>query len=153
MGQTLTTVPDQLGGSGKSPGFGQPSVTLPATPTGRTSLASAGGQGAAAGFTTGNAPRSPAYVTTFGASLTWPPGYADKLQKELPLVLARSSSLHSRAGIQVALDGEVVVLRGQVADDHERSLAESLVRLTPGVAQVRNELVVQPAPRATPGHP
>ena len=35
-----------------------------------------------------------------------------------------------------------MVLQGVVASDKERRLAEGLVRVTPGVRDVRNELVV-----------
>jgi osmotically-inducible protein OsmY len=45
------------------------------------------------------------------------------------------------------MDGSTVVLRGSVRDDHERRLAEALVRLTPGVRAVRNELT---APGGSP---
>ncbi len=43
--------------------------------------------------------------------------------------------------IQVDQNG-VVVLRGQVESEHARRLAENLVRLEPGVREVRNELQV-----------
>jgi osmotically-inducible protein OsmY len=66
-----------------------------------------------------------------------------QIRTDLQDVLARSSRLKSRGSIQVASDGGVVVLRGTVPDDHERRHAESLVRLTPGVREVRNELKIQ----------
>ena len=64
-----------------------------------------------------------------------------------------SSRLKSKDSIRVASDGNVVILQGTVTNDHERRLAESLVRLTPGVRQVRNELQVRgaaPIPLAVP---
>ena len=52
-----------------------------------------------------------------------------------------------RPGIQVVMDGPVVVLRGTVGDRDERLLAEDIIRLTPGVRDVRNQLTVrQPTP-------
>jgi osmotically-inducible protein OsmY len=62
-------------------------------------------------------------------------------------VIAGNSSLPSRAGIQAVADGDVVVLRGTVATDQERRLAEAIARLTPGVF-IRNELELK-----APGSP
>jgi len=72
------------------------------------------------------------------------------LQAELRGVLENVSAISS-ANIQVVVAGPTVILRGRVADENERRLAEGLVRLTPGVHEVRNELrlpVVQS--KATP---
>ena len=44
--------------------------------------------------------------------------------------------------IQVMLDGSTIVLRGKVGDDDERRLAENVLRLTPGVRDIRNELAL-----------
>src|SRR5256885_7103062 len=43
-------------------------------------------------------------------------------------------------GIEVVSDGAVVVLRGAVRDEDEARLAENMIRLTPGVRDVKNEL-------------
>ncbi len=76
---------------------------------------------------------------------------AAAVRTDLQGVLVRSSSLPSARDIQVAMDGSVVVLRGPVSNDDERRLAENLVRLTPGVHDVRNELQVrETAPPPTP---
>jgi osmotically-inducible protein OsmY len=64
------------------------------------------------------------------------------LQADLTQALARSSALADSRGIQVALVDSVVVLRGKVANEHDRRLAEGLVRMSPGVHAVRNELQV-----------
>jgi hypothetical protein len=45
--------------------------------------------------------------------------------------------------VQVVMDGPVVILRGTV-NRRDRFLVEDLVRLVPGVSDVRNELVVNP---------
>ena len=42
--------------------------------------------------------------------------------------------------VQVQVDGSAVVLRGAVRDGDEARLVEGLVRLTPGVGRVANEL-------------
>jgi hypothetical protein len=110
-----------------------------------------GGQGGTASVATGAqnftpagvgvVRRAPAAVASLGFSYTPPP--ASQLVAGIQDVIARSSQLPSKNGIQVALDGPVVVLQGTVADDAERSLAEGMIRLTPGVHDVRNELVVR----------
>jgi osmotically-inducible protein OsmY len=51
--------------------------------------------------------------------------------------------------IQVATEGDSLVLRGIVKDEHDRRLAEAIARLTPGVRELRNELAVTLATRST----
>ncbi len=82
--------------------------------------------------------RGPAYAAVLG--FTPPPIVPSQLQANLQQVIARSSSLPSGRNIQVVMDGPTVVLRGGVASERERRMAESLVRLSPGVRNVRNEL-------------
>jgi hypothetical protein len=53
-----------------------------------------------------------------------------------------SSQLPSRDNIQVGLHGQTYFLKGAVASEQERQLAEALLRLTPGVHSVQNNLVV-----------
>jgi hypothetical protein len=48
--------------------------------------------------------------------------------------------------VEVAIDGGVVILRGEVDTPYKRLVAENLVRLEPGVREVRNELVVKESP-------
>jgi hypothetical protein len=67
-----------------------------------------------------------------------------KPREDLQQIIARSSSLAASDSIRVVSDGATVVLRGIVADDHDRRLAEALVRLAPGVQTVRNELSLRP---------
>ena len=45
-------------------------------------------------------------------------------------------------GIAIEVEGGTVVLKGQVSDDDQRRLVEGMMRLTPGVRDVRNELKV-----------
>jgi hypothetical protein len=61
---------------------------------------------------------------------------------DLQGLLIRSPRLSAPAGITVAMDGNTVVLTGRVANDDERRLAENMLRLSPGVRDVRNELQV-----------
>jgi hypothetical protein len=73
------------------------------------------------------------------------PASPSRLQTDLQRVVAGSSALTSKGDIQVVTDDSGVVLRGIVANDHERRLAEALLRLTPGVRDIRNELAVRPS--------
>jgi hypothetical protein len=71
-----------------------------------------------------------------------------RLQSDVQAVLNRSSRLDSARTIQVATALDGLVLRGIVKDDHDRRLAEAMARLTPGVRELRNELVVAPVGNA-----
>ena len=62
------------------------------------------------------------------------------LRGDLQAIIARSSRLPSRDNIQVLAQGDTIVLRGMVRDDRERRLAEAVLRLSPGVREIRNEL-------------
>ncbi len=64
------------------------------------------------------------------------------LGKELETQLANASTFPAGKNISVTVENNVVILRGKVADDHERDLAEAVVRLAPGVYNVRNEIMV-----------
>lgn len=59
--------------------------------------------------------------------------------------LGRLPALTTVGPIEVQLEGDTVVLRGTVASEGDRQLAEVVARLEPAVSKVRNELVVQPA--------
>jgi hypothetical protein len=77
------------------------------------------------------------------------PAYAGPLRRreDLERIIKRSSDLPSRDSIRVLTDGPSVILRGEVLSDHERLFAEALLRLEPGVRQIRNELTVRPPPK------
>jgi hypothetical protein len=136
--------------------FGKPLYTISSTTTtttgagGRT-LGGAGGLGGTASISggsqsftssgTGVVRRAPAYVATLGFRSTPPPPL--QLQADLQGVISRSGQLPSKDGIQVGIEDGVVVLRGAVADDAERRLAEGMLRLTPGVHEVRNDITVR----------
>jgi hypothetical protein len=49
-------------------------------------------------------------------------------------------------GVNVLMDGDTVVLRGQIREDRDRRLAEMVARMSPGVRDVRNEIVVSTSP-------
>jgi hypothetical protein len=145
QGQTLTTTQSLLGTTTTTSGsFGQPTLGTSTTTNYRRGSASAGTSASSgAGLSTVGQVRSPAFMTVLG--FTPPRPAPAQLQTSAAQVLAQSSSLPSAGAIQVGTEGETVVLRGTVADERERRLAENLLRLTPGIHQIRNELVVRPA--------
>ncbi len=61
----------------------------------------------------------------------------------LTRALARTSRVRVIAPVEVAVEGQTAILRGTVASQHDRVLAEQLVRLEPGIWNVKNELVVE----------
>ncbi len=64
---------------------------------------------------------------------------ATKLQADLRVVIDTGGLTNSKT-VQVIANGTNIVLRGTVKDDEEARLAEGLVRLTPGVGNITNEL-------------
>lgn len=61
--------------------------------------------------------------------------------------LTAAASFDPANPIEVVLENETAILRGVVASDRARSLAERLALLEPGISEVRNELVVGPPER------
>lgn len=136
-----------------SAAWGAPIYTQTTTSATGTNLANVGGTNLTAGrnstvpgFSTYGIRRAPAYATVVTeelkpekfSSLVPPP---PQMLMLLRGAIDRSSALKSAKDIQVFLDGGVVVLQGNVVSDRERRLAEALVRLTPGIHDVRNEIV------------
>jgi hypothetical protein len=102
------------------------------------------GSGAYGANTTRVAPKYSATVS-FSPNASGPSG----LQVNLQRLLSQSPALQASRDIQVSMDGPTVVLRGRAADVQDRRLAEGMVRLTPGVHDVRNEMQIAP-PAARP---
>lgn len=78
-----------------------------------------------------------AFVTPASAGFQSP----ENIQRELqnPSYFSRTNSF------TVSLEGRTAVLRGMVANEKERDLAELLLTFEPGVSEVRNELQVASA--------
>jgi len=133
-GKTATTV------KGLIPTTGQTATTKAAT----TARATTTQQN---GFALVNQLRAPGYTTVIGKSVpavvhTAAPLHADILTVIQNVPALQVAYMGNGAGINVAIEGDVVVLRGVVLDQDQRSLAENVVRLSPGVHNVRNELQV-----------
>lgn len=139
-----------LGATGRAGGLGGATGGLGTTgglgATGRTGGlgGTAGGLGGFGGtnstaqqLSTG---RSVAYTQTL--KFAAPPVAAPQLQAEIQSMFTAASTLSPTAGVEATVgDGGLVVLRGKVADADEARLVEGMVRLTPGVKGVKNELV------------
>lgn len=73
-----------------------------------------------------------------------PQHYCDQphdLRELVQSALARSFHFAGR-GIQVAIDGDTVVLRGTVRTYYQKQIAQESVRLVQGISRIRNELEV-----------
>ncbi|HBI44478.1 MAG TPA: hypothetical protein DDY78_16745 [Planctomycetales bacterium] len=130
-------------GSGSQAKFGSPLYTL--TTTGQTGTASIRTTNPASGYF--GAPigvrRLPAYATTLKIRDMPAPETALQVRDDLRNMLAGSGQLDSKDAVRVLMDGPAVVLQGEVVDDDERRLVENMVRLTPGVNAIRNELAAR----------
>lgn len=123
--------------------FGQPLYALQ-TATTTTSPTTATTQTQPIGFTTIGLIKAPAYVTALSSDFVVSRPTGGQLQQQLLAVLDRSSALRGQGNINLSVKGSEVTLKGQVSRDQLRRLAEGLVRMTPGVGEVRNELQVTP---------
>lgn len=128
-------------------GFGQPLYgTTSTTGAGRTGAT--GTAGRAGGPNSGNAANQSGILIplpvqmAYSAQMQFPtPKVATaRLQADLRGIVD-AGGLASPAGVQIVADANNnVTLRGTVKDDDEKRLAEGLVRLTPGVGTITNEL-------------
>jgi hypothetical protein len=89
-----------------------------------------------------SAPTSIIHTVTMRSPVPAPAARAG-FYPEVRAVIARSTALSRPGNIQVDVEGQTVILKGKVPSDEERRLAEGLIRLTPGVRTVRNELIVE----------
>jgi len=133
-------------------GFGQPSFGTSTSATARTGgtattssgLGRTGGAGGLVSFTPST--QASASRIAYTASLKFPVRSLppSTLQSDLRDMLDRSSTIKNAGKIVVLVDPERnVVIKGKVADDDERRLIMGMLRLTPGVREIQNELVVE----------
>ena len=117
------------------PGLQGGPYPVASTPSNGRPDAPGNGPGRAAG-------RSPPYMAS--PAFDDRPAETDLIKREVERVLAGSMSLSPQRNIRVVVENSAIILRGTVASETDRRLAEALVRLSPGVYQVRNELKVAP---------
>ncbi|MGQ9576384.1 MAG: BON domain-containing protein [Thermoguttaceae bacterium] len=61
----------------------------------------------------------------------------------LSAILQRSGQIVKRSPLSVTVRNDTAILRGRVATEHDRLLAETMALLEPGIWRVENELVVE----------
>lgn len=141
-GRPSTSTGASYGGRAATGGFGQPLYQITSNSSGITGSIGAGSNSQMNMGRSNTSNTRPAYVTTFTAP-GGRPAALPQFNTNLQEILARSSMLPSGAGIRVVQQGDVVILRGAVLDDSEKRLAENMVRLSPGVRQIKNELTIR----------
>lgn len=72
----------------------------------------------------------------------------ESVNSELTKRLGSTRAITRKGPISVSVAGRTAILRGVVASERDRRLAQMLVLFEPGVSDVRNELTVTPAPPA-----
>jgi hypothetical protein len=140
----------QASSQAKGQGFGQPSIGTVTSNSGTTgglnrsgsATVSRGMTGGLGGLGTGTNMPQVSYAAT--VAFRSPPISTPALRSNLQAVVARSSAIGVPGRVRVEADGDVIVLRGRVADDDEKRLVEGMIRLEPGVHEVRNELETGP---------
>lgn len=135
------------GGTGKATGIWNALYTTTTSAgagiTGNIGTSGLGGMNNQAGSILNR--RGPAYTISVAFPIETPT--AGQLQAEAQKAIDRSSSLTMKDTIKVKMDGQAIILEGQVKSDQEKRLAENLLRLTPGMHAVENRLqIVQAAP-------
>ena len=128
-------------------GFGQPSFGTVQTTSGTTRGGAGGGtasvgRGGSTGGSTNQSGVGSRVSHTAELKFKVPAIATAQLQADLQGMVSRSSSLKNPSGVTVVVEGPIAILRGKVADDDEKRLVEGMLRLTPGVRGVRNELQV-----------
>jgi osmotically-inducible protein OsmY len=100
--------------------------------------------GGAQGGAQGGSANTPSISTQLTVGFESRASDTQKFSTLLAQRLARLPALHWSSPGQIEVQGQTVILRGTVATEHDRDLAERVVRLEPGVDQVQNQLVVAP---------
>jgi hypothetical protein len=92
----------------------------------------------------GLTPAGQIYPITFTTEVKFPvtPIRPPEVQAELQGLINRTSALRQPTNVRIEFDGATVILRGRVADDDERRLVEGMVRMEPGVREVRSQLTI-----------
>ena len=96
------------------------------------------------GRTQGGRTGTPQIRIPISLGFTPKPMATSKITAQLQTRLGKLPALTTVGPIEVAVEGEAVVLRGTVASEGDRQLAAELLMLEPEVTLVKNELKVQP---------
>jgi len=98
------------------------------------------------GAGTGGAGTRTELRTSVSVGFTHPRPTPAEVQESLADRILRLGRLQMRSPLEVSVQGRTATLRGTVATEHERILAEQMVRLEPGIWTVNNELVLEAVP-------
>jgi hypothetical protein len=83
------------------------------------------------------------YPPRLQVSFSYSAPSAQDLAPVLSQRLAACPECHAIGPIEVSLAGRTAIVRGQVASERDRFLAQQLLLFEPGISSVRNELTVQ----------
>jgi hypothetical protein len=98
--------------------------------------------------------RTVAYSAMLSADLPLVVHPNSQLQAAVADTIGRSTAIGQPGAVRVRVDNQTVYLDGTVATPKEKRIAEGLVRLTPGVRNVVNNLeVTEVLPRPKTGTP
>ncbi len=120
--------------------FGQGIYTKTTTTTGSAAASTTASQ--AHGFSSTGTTRAPVYSTVLSDDLPLVVHKTSALQTSVQGIIDRSTYIKNKSGITVTVTGNTVDLTGQVTTERERRTIEGMVRMTPGVRDVRNALQV-----------
>ena len=84
--------------------------------------------------------------TSLHVAFEYPKPASEHVSESLAGQLVRANLIPDHLPVEVLVDGQTATLRGVVATERERILAEHLVRLEPGIWKVENELVLAKPP-------
>ena len=132
-------------------GFGMALMPVTASTAGRGTAGGAGGRGGLGGQSTAN--QSGILVPlpvqiTYSAQMLFPtpPVAPTRMQTDLRVMIDGVSGIANPKGVQIVTDADNnVTLRGTVKDNDEARFVEGLVRTTPGVRAITNELTATSA--------
>lgn len=92
-----------------------------------------------------NAPRQRAQIpVALRLGFEAPVVPAAPVQTRLTTRVQRVLNVAPSRPVTINVEGRVAILRGTVATEHEKLLAEKLAMLEPGISEVKNDLVVAP---------
>jgi BON domain len=128
--------------------FGQPIYSVYSTATTGTTTTSNTGVGF--GYNTFGQARTYNYAATLSDDVPRVVHASPQMQAALADVLRRTTALKQTTPLQVKVNGSTVFLEGAVASAKEKRVVEGMIRMTPGVRNVVNNLEVSevlPPPR------
>ncbi len=104
---------------------------------------------------TGMPARAAMYEPRLRVGFDVPAPIESEVQAQLTNLLRSCPHLHQTSPIEVLLEGRTATLRGEVASERDRILAQQLILFEPGISRVKNELIVRPAdsPPQSPPQP